>query len=645
MKFSNGKFMLETIKNTINSIFSKIFLLILAASFALWGVGDIFSSNNNSSVATIGKLDVTADDFVKTYQRIISDLNNNTNGQITEEIAKSLGVPRQTLGQLINEKLIDIEVKKANINLPDDYLRKIIYTSDVFKDQFGEFSKQQFDYVIRQLGMDEETYFNEIRKAVLREQIQSPFTSQKDLSKILNNIYYDVRYEKRNLKVVNFNASTYKIDSIPSENDINDKLNKDSALYQKPEFRSFSFISIKPDDLLENIIINNEELKKEYDNYPEKYNISEKRDVLLANFNDREEAQSIANKINDLDEDSSISEAFIEIIKVNTDLDSNSVKLGLIEYNDFPSEVSDSIFKAEASKLIGPEKTAFGWRLFLVSNIQQAVKNTFENVKAEIEKELKVNIAIDKMYDLGNTFYDEIAAGNQIKQAALSIGAKVEEFKYIDVNGIDENGNIVKNLPPYPELLSTVFSSNNNETSELINTIGNTMYAIEVNDILEKRIMTIDEARNRIIEDIKLEKGMKLALNNATNFSEEVNNNNFEKIAEKYNLIVLEATNVSREGAGAEGILDTESLQEAFNIKKGETSSPKKYKNNNYLIINVTEILPVKNRNDDQLIRINSEISQSISRDIEQLFINNLTNNQKIKINENLLNSLFQNDS
>ena len=55
--------------------------------------------------------------------------------------------------------------------------------------------------------------------------------------------------------------------------------------------------------------------------------------------------------------------------------------------------------------------------------------------------------------------------------------------------------------------------------------------------------------------------------------------------------------------------------------------------------------MPVIDRNNDQLIRINSEISQSISRDIELLFINNLTNNQKIKINENLLNSLFQNDS
>ena len=637
--------MLETIKNKINSIFSKIFLLILASSFALWGVGDIFSSNNNSSVATVGKLDVTADDFVKTYQRIISDLNNNTNGQITEEIAKSLGVPRQTLGQLINEKLIDIEVNKANINLPDDYLRKIIYSSDVFKDQFGAFSKQQFDYVIRQLGMDETTYFNEIRKAVLREQIQSPFTSQKDLSKILNNIYYDIRYEKRNLKVVNFNASSYKVDSIPSENDIKEKLNKDSGLYQKPEFRSFSFISIKPDDLIEDIKITNEELKKEYDNYPEKYNTPEKREVLLANFNEKEEAQSIANKIKDLDTDASISKIFIEIIKENTELDPNLVNLGLIEYNDFPSEVSDSIFKTEANILIGPEKTAFGWRLFLVTNIKPAINKTFQDVKTDIEKELKVSIAIEKMYNLGNTFYDEIAAGNQIEQAALSIGAKVEEFKYIDVNGIDQNGNIVNNIPPYPELLDTVFSYNSNETSELINTIGNTMYAIQVNDILDKRIMTLEEARNKVIEDINLEKRMELALNNATNFSKEINNGNFEKIAEKYNLIVLEANNVSRDGAGAEGILDNESLREAFNIKKGETSSPKKYKNENYLIINVTEILPVIDRNNDQLIRINSEISQSISRDIELLFINNLTNNQKIKINENLLNSLFQNDS
>ena len=637
--------MLETIKNKINSIFSKIFLLILAASFALWGVGDIFSSNNNSSVATVGKLDVTADDFVKTYQRIISDLNNNTNGQITEEIAKSLGVPRQTLGQLINEKLIDIEVNKAKINLPDNYLRKIIYSSDVFKDQFGSFSKQQFEYVIRQLGMDESTYFNEIRNAVLREQITAPFNNGNDLSPIFNNVYYDLRNETRNIKVVNFNASNFPIKEIPSDADIEKKLKNDSSLYQKPEYRSFSFISIKPDDLIDQIIVTEEEMQNEYNNYPEKYNVAEKREVFLANFKDEKDAQEIADKIKSNNSATNIPQTFSQIIKDNTELDLNTLNLGLIEYKDFPSEVSDSIFKADPNKLIGPEETAFGWRLFIVSKIEPAISNSFQEVKTKIEKDLKVNIALDKMYELGNTFYDEIAAGNQIHQAATAIGAKIEEFSFVDVNGLNMEGNINNNLPPYPNLLETVFSYNINDPSELISTLSNTMYAIQVNEIEEQRTMNINEARSKIIEDINLDKSMNFALNNAKDFLSEVNNYNFDEIAKKYNLIVLEANNISKNGSGAEGILDRESLQEAFKINKDEISNPIKYNDKSYLVINVSDVIPVVERDIDQLQKINTEISQSISRDIEQLFINHLTNNEKIKINENLLNSLFQNDS
>ena len=128
-------------------------------------------------------------------------------------------------------------------------------------------------------------------------------------------------------------------------------------------------------------------------------------------------------------------------------------------------------------------------------------------------------------------------------------------------------------------------------------------------------------------------------------FLSEVNNYNFDEIAKKYNLIVLEANNISKNGSGAEGMLDGESLQEAFKINKDEISNPIKYNDKSYLVLNVSDIIPVAERDIDQLQKINTEISQSISRDIEQLFINHLTNNQKIKINESLLNSLFQNDS
>ena len=638
--------MLDTLKNKINSIFSKIFLLILASSFALWGVGDIFSSRNNPGVAAVGKLDVTANEFIQTYQRILTELNKNAGGQITEEVAQSLGLPRQTLSQLINEKIIDIEVEKANITVPDEHLKKLIYSSSLFKDQFGAFNKQQFQYVLRQLGMDEKIYFNEIKKSILRDQIRSPFAYANDISPVIKETYYNIRNESRSIKVINIAASNYKINDIPKDTEIQNKLNKDQEMYMNQELRSFSFISLKPADLIDTINISEEDLKAEYNNYPEKYNISEKRDVLLVNFQNKEEAIKIIEAINQLPQETNISEKLLTVLKNSPTQDHEEAKLGIIEYKDLPNEVSENVFKARENKLIGPEKTPFGWRIFLVSQIIPEIVKKYSDVKLEIEKELKVNVALEKMYDLGNAFYDEIAAGNGIEDAATAISAKVLKFKNIDANGIDAKGNVLNELPPYPNLMQTVFSANINDPSELINTIGNTIYAIQVEDIVPQSIMTFEEAKEQIIKDIQTEKSLNVALNIANEIIKKQNNKqDFESLAKEYNLVLLNADNVQKDGSGAEGILNDEALNQVFIIKNGKTTNPIKYNDNTYIVAKVEDVIPVVEINKEKLLELNLTISKEIANDIQELFIKNLTSKQKIKINEALLDSLFQNNS
>ena len=638
--------MLDTLKNKINSIFSKIFLLILAASFALWGVGDIFSSRNNPGIAAVGELDVTANEFIETYQRILTELNKNTDGQITQEVAQSLGLPRQTLSQLINEKIIDIEVEKANITVPDEHLKKLIYSSTLFKDQFGAFSKQQFQYVLRQLGMDEKKYFNEIKKSILRDQIRSTFAYANDISPVIKETYYNIRNESRSIKVINIVASNYKINEIPKDTEIQNKLNKDQKMYMNQELRSFSFISLKPADLIDTINISEEDLKTEYNNSPEKYNISEKRNVLLVNFQNKEEAIKIIEAINQLPQETSLSERLLNVLEKSPTQDHEEAKLGIIEYKDLPNEVSENVFKARENKLIGPEKTPFGWRIFLVSQIIPEIVKKYSDVKLEIEKELKVNVALEKMYDLGNAFYDEIAAGNGIEDAATAISAKVLKFKNIGANGIDAKGNVLNELPPYPNLMQTVFSANINDPSELINTIGNTIYAIQVEDIVPQSIMTFEEAKEQIIKDIQTEKSLNVALNIANEIIKKQNNKqDFESLAKEYNLVLLNADNVQKDGSGAEGILNDEALNQVFIIKNGKTTNPIKYNDNTYIVAKVEDVIPVVEINKEKLLELNLTISKEIANDIQELFIKNLTSKQKIKINEALLDSLFQNNS
>ena len=84
--------MLNNIRNKTKSISTKIFLLVIAASFALWGVGDIFSNRNDSTIASVGEENISAREFLRTYQRIVAELRRDSKGQITEEIAISLNV-------------------------------------------------------------------------------------------------------------------------------------------------------------------------------------------------------------------------------------------------------------------------------------------------------------------------------------------------------------------------------------------------------------------------------------------------------------------------------------------------------------------------------------------------------------------------
>jgi len=641
--------MLETIRNKINSVFSKIFLFLLAASFALWGVGDIFSAKKDPTLAKVGNLEVTANEFISTYQRILTELSNKTNGNINEEIAKSIGVPKQTLNQLINEKIIDIEIEKANIILPDRHLKKLIFSSPLFKDQFGQFNQNQFDYVLRQLGMEEKDYFMEIRQSILRDQLRNTFKTSQDISNMIDNTYYLIRNESRSIETINFLPSAFESKRKPDTSAIKEELNKNINKYQVPEYRKFTLMSIKPADLMGSIKLNNENIRKEYDNNPEKFNQKETRDLYLANFNTQEKAEEIINLINEeaiSSNEKKLKDIFLNVITKNTKNTEESLKLGYISTLDLPEEVANSVFSASKSKLIGPEKTPFGWRIFYINDIKPKIILTYEDVKDKIEKELKVSMALERMYELGNTFYDELAAGNNIKDAASLIEGNIIEINYIDINGKDIKNKIIENLPPYPDLMDTVFSTNLGEASEIKNTISNIMYAIQVEDIKTSRNMNFDEAKDKIVQNLILEDQIDIAKREAEKFYNEYQNNkDFEKLTKKYNLIVINSPNIKRDGSGSEGIINKIAAEQIFQLNKSEITKPISYNNGFTIskIINITASNPADNK--DQITEINGNIIDGINSDILDLYINNLSNKHNIKINNELFESLFLNNS
>ena len=628
--------MFNNLRKKTKSFTTKIFLLLIAASFALWGVGDIFSNKRDPVIAKIGNEIITAGEFLRTYQRILSDLRRNSNGQITDEIALSYDLHNQTLRQMINEKIVDIEVDKIGISVSKERLRNSIFASPYFKDQLGQFSQEQFEYNLRQLGLDEKEFLKELSKTIKRDQINNIFSFEKKVPSLISEIYYKIRNEERDIKTITFSSNNYKINKNITSSEIKDFYEKNSDRYIYPENRSFSVISIKPADIINDIQLTEKEIREEFESYPEKYNEPEQREIFLINTDSEQEAVNLINKISD-------SSKFLEEASTFLNKERDSLNLGFLTFSDLPKELAEKSFKAKLGEIQGPEKTPFGWRIYLVNTIRKGTKLKFSEVKSDISKELKTAIAIDKLYDLGNAFYDEIALGSTALEAAESINATIKTFDKVKINGTNYLGKIVEDLPPYPELLEVVYSTKLDDISNLTNTISNIMFSVHINEVNLSRAMSIDEAENQIIIDIKNLKSVKEAQKDASDFLENIKKGeSFEALAKNNNLVIMKLNNVKLDGSGAEGVLNVNALTEVFKLELNQISPIIRYDEKSFTISKLVNIKSTQSIDSEKIKFINEDLSKNIANDHRKIFIKQLSAQHIIKIEKNIFNSLFE---
>ena len=91
-------------------------------------------------------------------------------------------------------------------------------------------------------------------------------------------------------------------------------------------------------------------------------------------------------------------------------------------------------------------------------------------------------------------------------------------------------------------------------------------------------------------------------------------------------------------------MVNSEAIDKIFSLKVNEITSPTIY-NNSYTISKITQIIPTNTDSAEELNLINSNIINDISDEIHNIFINHFSKKYNIKINNQLLDSLFSDNS
>src|SRR5262245_23424984 len=131
--------------NWIGRAVMGVILGLIAISFAIWGIGDIFRGFGQSTLAKVGATEIRVETFRQLYQERLQQLGRQLGRPILPDQARALGLDRQMLDQVIAETVLDNRVKSLRLGVSDAEMARRVTENPAFKGLNGQFDRARFE--------------------------------------------------------------------------------------------------------------------------------------------------------------------------------------------------------------------------------------------------------------------------------------------------------------------------------------------------------------------------------------------------------------------------------------------------------------------------------------------------------------------
>jgi hypothetical protein len=195
--------MLSSLRKFSETIIAKIFIAIIALSFVFWGINDFFRSNNSNSVAEIDGEEISFNQFINEFNKII-----RSNNIQSEKIAITNNIHILAVSNIVSEKLLKIHAKKLGVAIDDTIIAIEIKNSKEFKDK-DIFSRTKYEKFLLERNINskilEEQINKNLKKKIIIESITGYIPNNKKIPEITLKDKINILYEdflRKNYKII-----------------------------------------------------------------------------------------------------------------------------------------------------------------------------------------------------------------------------------------------------------------------------------------------------------------------------------------------------------------------------------------------------------------------------------------------------------
>jgi peptidyl-prolyl cis-trans isomerase D len=476
--------------NWLGKAIMSVVMGVLILSFAVWGIADIFKGFGQSTLAKIGKTEISTEQFRQIYTDKLQQLGRQFGRPLTMEQARAFGLDRQVLQQTIAEAALDEDARRMGLAQSDAEVMRTIYNDPNFKGLGGNFDPARFQATIRQYGYTEQRYLAEQRRVGLRRQIAGTISAGLEPPKLLIDALTRYQNEQRSVDYIKLDAAQAGTIETPSPETLAAYFDDHKTQFRAPEYRKLSFVVINPEELGKWSEVSDEDAKKVFEQRRDRIGTPEKREVQQMVFPNAEEALAARGRIT--------SGASFDDVAKERNLNLSDVDLGLIAKSAIiDPAIADAAFALPSGEVSQPVQGRFGVALVKIGKIEPAVTPSYESVAAQVKKELATERARSKVAELHNKMEDERGGGASVIEAAQKLGLTPVTIEAVDRSGRTPDGQPVGNIPRGLDVVSQAFTSSVGVDNDPIQFAGGYVW-YDVLNVTPSRERNLDEVRAQV---------------------------------------------------------------------------------------------------------------------------------------------------
>ncbi|MFO1305296.1 MAG: SurA N-terminal domain-containing protein [Burkholderiales bacterium] len=420
---------------------AQVILFLIMVPFAFFGVDYYFRGTGpQDAVASVGGEKITQAEFADAMREQTDQMRRQMGRNFDPRMFDSPEVRFAVLDNLVNQKLLANKARDEKFRVSDSQLQQFIMAAPVFQEN-GQFSRDRYNMWLVSQNMNPLFFEQKLRADLTTGAVQEPVAASNIVARTSAVRFLGLLEQQREVAVASIDVEPFLKDVKVADAEVKDFYDKNQAVFQVPEQARIEYVLLTADALTAQTTVDAAEVKKQYEANATQYTAPEERSashiLISVKPDSKPEEKAAAKKLaDDVYAKAKANPAKFADLAKEYSKDPGSAQqggdLGSFGRGTMVKPFEDAVFSAKQGDLLEPVLSDFGYHVIKVTGVRPARTQPFEEVRPQIEAELKKQKAAQKFATAADQFQNLVyEQADSLAGTGKALDLKVETTPFV----------------------------------------------------------------------------------------------------------------------------------------------------------------------------------------------------------------------